>query len=190
MTTVPAHTRTAEAIRRVTDLGAALVILVGLSWLLIAIWLLVRLTSRGPGLFAQVRVGRQQAPFTCYKFRTMRTGTPHAATHEIPPDATTRLGRFLRRTKLDELPQAWNLLRGEMTLVGPRPCLPVQHALIAERQRRGVFALKPGLTGLAQIRNVDMRDPVRLARLDAQYQLARSCSGDVQILWRTFFRSA
>jgi lipopolysaccharide/colanic/teichoic acid biosynthesis glycosyltransferase len=125
------------------------------------------LFDTGSPLFRQVRVGRNQAPFVLVKFRTMRPGTAQVATHLADPAQVTRWGRFLRATKLDELPQLWNVLKGEMSLVGPRPCLPTQSELIAERARRGVFAVRPGITGLAQIQGIDMSDPVRLAETDA-----------------------
>ena len=98
----------------------------------------------------------------------MRLGTASVATHLADASAVTPFGRFLRRTKLDELPQVWNVLRGEMSLVGPRPCLPNQDELIAERQKRGVFEVRPGITGLAQVNGIDMSDPVKLATVDAQ----------------------
>jgi lipopolysaccharide/colanic/teichoic acid biosynthesis glycosyltransferase len=122
----------------------------------------------GSPLFRQVRVGRNQQPFVLVKFRTMRPGTAQVATHLADPAQVTRWGRFLRASKLDELPQLWNVLKGEMSLVGPRPCLPTQTELIAERARRGVFAVRPGITGLAQIQGIDMSDPVRLAEADAR----------------------
>ena len=122
----------------------------------------------GTPLFRQVRLGRNRRPFVLYKFRTMRPDAPQVATHEASPELITPWGRFLRRSKLDELPQLWNVLKGEMSLVGPRPCLPTQSALIAERERLGVFAVRPGITGLAQIRGVDMSDPARLAQVDAE----------------------
>lgn len=130
--------------------------------------LVAGLFDTGSPLFIQERVGRHQRPFRLVKFRTMRPGTPSVGTHLADPAAVTPLGRILRRTKLDELPQLWNVLKGEMSLVGPRPCLPNQTELIAERAKRGVFAARPGITGLAQIRGIDMSDPVRLAEVDAE----------------------
>lgn len=126
------------------------------------------LFDTGSPLFFQERVGRNRRPFLLVKFRTMRVGTPSVGTHLADPAAITPLGRFLRRTKLDELPQLWNVLKGEMSLVGPRPCLPNQTKLIDEREKRGVFTARPGITGLAQIRGIDMSDPVRLAEVDAE----------------------
>ncbi len=121
----------------------------------------------GAPLFRQVRVGRDRQPFTRIKFRTMRPDTLSVATHLADISAVTPLGRFLRRTKLDELPQLWNVLKGEMSLVGPRPCLFNQTELIEERAGRGVFAARPGITGLAQINGIDMSTPRLLAETDA-----------------------
>ena len=120
----------------------------------------------GSPLFYQQRVGRYQKPFTLVKFRTMRPDTASVASHLADSSSITRLGRFLRRTKLDELPQLWNVLRGEMSLVGPRPCLYSQVELIAERISRGVYESRPGITGLAQIDNIDMSSPRLLAETD------------------------
>lgn len=122
----------------------------------------------GAPLFRQTRVGRYQKPFTLVKFRTMQPDTASVATHLADAAAVTRLGRFLRRTKLDELPQLWNVIKGEMSLVGPRPCLFNQAELIAERASRGVFAARPGITGLAQINGIDMSTPRLLAETDAR----------------------
>lgn len=135
------------------------------------------LVDTGSPLFIQERVGRYQRPFRLVKFRTMRPGTPQVATHFAAADAVTPWGAFLRRTKLDELPQLWNVLKGEMSLVGPRPCLPNQSELIAERARRGVFAVRPGITGLAQIQGIDMSTPTLLAETDAR-MIARLGVGD------------
>lgn len=121
--------------------------------------------TRSP-LFRQERMGRHRKPFTLVKFRTMRPDTASVATHLASASAITPFGRFLRRSKLDELPQLWNVLLGEMSLVGPRPCLPNQNELIAERERRGVFDVRPGITGLAQVNGIDMSDPERLAEVD------------------------
>ena len=128
---------------------------------------LVGLFDTGSPLFRQERVGRDQRPFTLVKFRTMRPDTASVASHLADASAITRLGAFLRRTKLDELPQLWNVLKGEMSLVGPRPCLFNQTELIAERHSRGVFEARPGITGLAQVSNIDMSTPKLLAETDA-----------------------
>ncbi|TKA89445.1 sugar transferase [Guyparkeria sp. SB14A] len=122
----------------------------------------------GSPIFRQERVGRHRRPFTLVKFRTMKPGTASRATHLTNASAITPFGRFLRRSKLDELPQLWNVLKGEMSLVGPRPCLPTQEELIAARDVRNVFAMRPGITGLAQVQGVDMSDPERLAELDQE----------------------
>lgn len=127
----------------------------------------VGLFDTGSPLFRQERVGRGQRPFTLVKFRTMRPDTASVASHLADASAITRLGAFLRRTKLDELPQLWNVLKGEMSLVGPRPCLFNQTELIAERHSRGVFEARPGITGLAQVNNIDMSTPKLLAETDA-----------------------
>lgn len=129
---------------------------------------LIGLFDTGSPIFTQVRVGRYQKPFTLVKFRTMKKSTAHVASHLASRDAITPLGHFLRRSKLDELPQLWNVLKGEMSLVGPRPCLFSQQELIDERAKRGVFEVRPGITGLAQINDIDMSDPVRLAETDAR----------------------
>jgi len=129
---------------------------------------LIGLFDTGSPLFLQQRVGRLQKPFTLIKFRTMRLGTMSVATHLADVSAITPFGHFLRRTKLDELPQLWNVLKGDMSLVGPRPCLPTQNELINARAERGVFQVRPGITGLAQIQNIDMSTPEKLANTDAE----------------------
>jgi lipopolysaccharide/colanic/teichoic acid biosynthesis glycosyltransferase len=134
---------------------------------LIAIYV-VGMFDTGSPLFRQQRVGRNQRPFTLVKFRTMRQDTASVASHLADAAAITRLGAFLRRSKLDELPQLWNVLKGEMSLVGPRPCLFNQTELIAERHSRGVFEARPGITGFAQVNNIDMSTPKLLAETDAQ----------------------
>jgi O-antigen biosynthesis protein WbqP len=130
------------------------------------LWILGWLDTGSP-LFQQERVGRHQKPFTLVKFRTMRPDTASVATHLADASAVTKLGHFLRCSKLDELPQLWNVLKGEMSLVGPRPCLFSQTELISERESRGVFNARPGITGLAQINGIDMSTPRLLAETDA-----------------------
>ena len=122
----------------------------------------------GSPLFKQERVGRNQKPFTLVKFRTMRVGTASVASHLADTAAITPIGHFLRRTKLDELPQLWNVLWGDMSLVGPRPGLFNQQALLQARQQHGVFAARPGITGLAQVSGIDMSTPELLAQTDAK----------------------
>ena len=122
----------------------------------------------GSPIFRQQRVGRFKQPFTLVKFRTMHPNTAHVASHLASSSAITPFGHFLRKTKLDELPQLWNVLRGEMSLVGPRPCLFNQQELIDEREKRGVLNARPGITGLAQVNEIDMSTPVLLAETDAK----------------------
>ncbi|MCK8516979.1 sugar transferase [Methylonatrum kenyense] len=129
--------------------------------------LIVGWFDTGTPLFRQTRVGRHQEPFTLVKLRTMRPDTKSVATHLADATAITGFGRFLRRTKLDELPQLWNVLKGEMSLVGPRPCLFSQAELIQERESRKVFSARPGITGLAQVQGIDMSTPAKLAETDA-----------------------
>jgi lipopolysaccharide/colanic/teichoic acid biosynthesis glycosyltransferase len=174
-----------RAVTRTVDLTFALCVAVFLWWALALIWVLIRLQSPGPGIFAQQRVGRDGCIFTCYKFRTMKQGTRQAATNLVSADAVTGLGAFLRRTKLDELPQIWNILRNEVGLIGPRPCLPVQVELIEERRKRGVLKLKPGISGLAQVNGIDMSEPVRLARWDARYGALQSLLLDLRVALAT-----
>lgn len=119
-------------------------------------------------LFRQQRIGLHKRKFTLIKFRTMPSQTLSVATHLVDSSEITTYGRFLRRTKLDELPQLWNVLKGDMSLVGPRPCLPTQMELIEERAIRGVFNVRPGITGPAQIQGIDMSTPIILAEIDSQ----------------------
>lgn len=151
---------------RILDFMFSLFGLLFVSPVLLAIYL-IGLFDTGSPIFRQVRVGRGQKPFTLVKLRTMRPNTASVASHLADASAITPLGDFLRRTKLDELPQLWNVLMGDMSLVGPRPCLFNQIELIDERQQRGVFKARPGITGLAQVNNIDMSTPRLLAEVDA-----------------------
>ena len=128
----------------------------------------IGLFDTGSPVFRQQRVGRQKKPFTLVKFRTMSVDTASVASHLANSSSITKFGHFLRRTKLDELPQLWNVLKGEMSLVGPRPCLFNQEELIHEREQRGVLAVRPGVTGLAQVNDIDMSTPKLLAETDAR----------------------
>ena len=153
---------------RLFDISLSLSGLILLSPLLFGVFLLSSLFRQGSPLFRQQRLGRNKILFTLIKFRTMRPETVCLGTHEVSPDQVTAWGRLLRKTKIDELPQLWNVLKGDMSLVGPRPCLPNQTELIQERKRLGVFQVGPGITGLAQIRGIDMSTPDLLAKTDAE----------------------
>lgn len=140
---------------------------------------------RASPLFTQVRLGRNQRPFTLYKLRTMAPGTRQGTSHEVGAATILRSGGLLRRLKLDELPQIWNILKGEMSFVGPRPGLPGDRPLIEAREARGVFALLPGITGPAQIAGLDMSTPVELAANDALYLDRWSLGRDIALLMQT-----
>ena len=153
--------------------------------ILLIVIVAIRWQSPGPAIFRQVRVGKQGRPFTCYKFRTMYSGTANLPTHEVQASSVTALGEHLRRFKIDELPQLWNVLIGDMSLVGPRPCLPSQIDLVEARRRLGVLDVRPGITGLAQVNGVDMSDANRLAEIDAQYVRTQSLMGDLRLILAT-----
>jgi O-antigen biosynthesis protein WbqP len=172
---------------RLFDPVIAMILLVILLPVTLACMLAIRLTSPGSSVLSQQRVGLNRAVFTMYKLRTMHAGTPALPTHVADPAAVTALGRILRRWKLDELPQLVNVLRGDMVLVGPRPCLPTQQALIEARIRTGAFSVRPGITGLAQVLRVDMSRPEELAKIDGHYARTRTWRGDLNILLQTVF---
>ncbi len=171
--------------KRAVDLAFSVCVLVFFNWLLLLVWIAVRLESSGPGIFVQDRVGLGGKVFKCYKFRSMRDGTQQVGTHEISAAEVTAVGHILRKTKLDELPQAWNILCNEMSLVGPRPCLPVQAELVGLRMDSGVLGIKPGISGLAQINGIDMSDPARLVSYDLRYKMLRSLLLDLRVMLAT-----
>lgn len=166
-------------------LGLFALLLLGLPLLLVA--LAVRLTSPGPVLYWSDRVGRQNHLFRMPKFRSMQIGTPAVATHLLQnPDAyLTPIGSFLRKSSLDELPQLWSILKGDMSFVGPRPALFNQDDLVALRTEAGVHELLPGLTGWAQVNGRDELPIPQKVELDAAYLKRHSMAFDVYILWLT-----
>nr|WP_297481662.1 sugar transferase [Ferrovum sp.] len=176
-----------EKIKRLFDLLTGFGVLVGLSPVLLITALLVRLTSPGPILYWSQRVGRNNQLFSMPKFRTMRVGTPAVATHLLqdPDRYLTPVGSLLRKTSLDELPQLWSILTGDMSFVGPRPALFNQQDLIEQRTACGVHVLVPGLTGWAQINGRDEIPIPKKVALDAYYLSHRSLGLDMLILWRT-----
>lgn len=171
--------------KRLFDVLAASLGLVILSPVLLVSIVLVIADSPGPAIFSQTRVGRYGKLFVLYKLRTMFIETQEGPSHQTSATAVTRTGRRLRAWKLDELPQLWNVLKGEMSIVGPRPCLPSQRELIAARKRRGVDILRPGITGMAQVQGIDMTDPERLAEQDARYLDKQGLITDVRIILAT-----
>ena len=173
--------------RRLFDVVVALAALVLLSPVMLAVAIAIRLDTPGPVLFRQRRIGRGSSEFVLYKFRSMAVGTPDLATHLVEPGrvSVTRVGRFIRVTSLDELPQLWNILRGDMSLVGPRPALYNQHDLIALRRQAGVDALRPGMTGWAQINGRDEIPMERKVAYDREYLERQSPAFDLEILVRT-----
>lgn len=175
--------------KRVFDLALSLALLLLFSAPLLALALAIKMDSPGPVLFRQRRIGKGKREFLILKFRTMRTDAPkETPTHLLadPSAYITPLGAFLRRTSLDELPQLLNILKGEMSFVGPRPALWNQYDLIAERDRRGANGVPPGLTGLAQISGRDELPVERKAELDGEYVHKASMAFDLRILFRTF----
>ena len=173
--------------KRAVDIAGALAGLILLSPLFLWAALAVVLDSPGPAVHWSRRVGRDERIFAMPKFRTMRTDTPQIATHLLPdPDQwVTPIGRFLRRTSLDELPQLWSILKGDMSLVGPRPALFNQDDLVALRRAAGVAGLRPGLTGWAQINGRDELPIAEKVRLDAEYLARRSLAFDLRIIAAT-----
>ncbi|MCA3176063.1 MAG: sugar transferase [Burkholderiales bacterium] len=173
--------------KRLFDLVLALVTAVLLALPIMITALAVRLTSAGPALYWSDRVGRHNRIFKMPKFRSMRTDTPALATHLLvnPEQWLTPIGSFLRKSSLDELPQLWSILKGDMSFVGPRPALFNQHDLIALRTEKGVHELLPGLTGWAQVNGRDDLPIPEKVQLDIEYLEKRSFFFDLKILLLT-----
>lgn len=173
--------------KRVFDFIISLIGVIVLSPIILIVTLVVKFTSPGPMLFKQRRIGKNNVEFEIYKFRTMRIDTPNVPTHllENPEQWITPVGKFLRKTSLDELPQLFNILKGEMSIVGPRPALYNQIDLKEMRTEAGVHKLVPGLTGWAQING---RDEIPLSlkvKLDKEYLMKKSLFFDIKIIFMT-----
>jgi O-antigen biosynthesis protein WbqP len=181
---------TMGAMKRIFDLLLAVAAAVVLAVPVLLVAVAVRLTSPGPTLYWSDRVGRHNNLFKMPKFRSMRVGTPAVATHLLadPRAHLTPIGNFLRKSSLDELPQLWSILAGNMSFVGPRPALFNQHDLIALRTEAGVHELVPGLTGWAQINGRDELPILEKVKLDVAYLQRQSLAFDVRILWLTFVK--
>lgn len=176
-------------IKRMIDFIMALIGIIVLSPILLILSIIIKVTSPGPILFKQNRVGKNNVEFKILKFRTMRIDTPKdCPTHLLdnPDQYITRVGKFLRKTSLDELPQLWNILIGDMAIIGPRPSLPNQYDLNELRDRNGASNVKPGLTGLAQISGRDELEIDIKAALDGQYVKNITFFGDLKLFFKTF----
>ena len=173
--------------KRLFDLALALPAVLVLALPIALVAIAVRLTSPGPALYWSSRVGRHNRLFNMPKFRSMRTDTPAVATHLLqnPGQWLTPIGSFMRKSSLDELPQLWSILKGDMSFVGPRPALFNQQDLVALRTARGVHELVPGLTGWAQVNGRDELPIPRKVALDAEYLQLQSIWFDLKILWLT-----
>ena len=176
--------------KRLFDLALALFASMVLAIPVAMVAMAVRFTSDGPALYWSDRVGRNNKLFKMPKFRSMRIGTPAVATHLLQDPAIylTPIGSFLRKSSLDELPQLWSILMGNMSFVGPRPALFNQHDLIALRTQHGVDMLVPGLTGWAQVNGRDELPIPEKVKLDVQYLQRQSLFFDLRILWLTFVK--
>lgn len=176
--------------KRLFDLLLALAAAAVLAVPVLLVAMAVRLTSAGPALYWSDRVGRHNTIFKMPKFRSMRVGTPTVATHLLadPKAHLTPIGSFLRKSSLDELPQLWSILVGDMSFVGPRPALFNQHDLIALRTQCGVHELVPGLTGWAQVNGRDELPIPEKVKLDAAYLQRQSLGFDIRILWLTLVK--
>lgn len=176
--------------KRMTDFCMALVLSLACAIPCLIIALVIRLTSPGPALYWSDRVGRRNTIFRMPKFRTMRIDTPAVATHLLgdPDRFLTPVGSFLRKSSLDELPQLWSILKGDMSFVGPRPALFNQHDLVALRTQFHVDELLPGLTGWAQVNGRDELAIPDKVKLDAEYLARQSWLFDLKILFLTFIK--
>ncbi|WP_050467308.1 sugar transferase [Herbaspirillum chlorophenolicum] len=176
--------------KRLMDLILAIAAGIILIVPILLVTLLVRLTSSGPALYWSDRIGKGNKIFRMPKFRSMRTDTPAVATHLLadPKSFLTPIGSFLRKSSLDELPQLWSILKGDMSFVGPRPALFNQDDLIELRTQQGVHELVPGLTGWAQINGRDELPIPDKVKLDVEYLRRKSIALDIQILWLTFIK--
>ncbi len=176
-------------IKRAIDIVGGLVLFILLSPLLLLVAILVRLDSPGPAIYRQKRMGRGGIAFVILKFRTMKIGTPVLSTEDMQRQAEkpfTRLGPFLRMTNLDELPQLINIIKGEMSFIGPRPALPTQEDVVSLRERSGADLVRPGISGLAQVMGRDDLDNVTKVGYDAEYCRKLSLLNDLRILALTF----
>jgi O-antigen biosynthesis protein WbqP len=177
-----------ETMKRIFDFIFAIALLVLISPLFLIISIVIKLDSKGPILFKQRRIGKERKEFQIYKFRTMKIDTPNLATDKLtnPDQYITSSGKILRKTSLDEIPQLFNIIKGEMSFVGPRPALYNQYELIDMRDARGINSCIPGITGYAQVNGRDMISDEEKVKLDEYYMQNCSLLLDIKIIFKTF----
>lgn len=176
-------------VKRFLDIICSIFGLILMAVPMLIISIAIKIDSRGPIIFKSERVGKNKKPFTIYKFRSMVKDAPLTASNKIDVKYTTGVGRFLRRTSLDEIPQLLCVLKGDMSLVGPRPVIAAETDLIAARERTGAYTATPGITGLAQINGRDLLvDVVKKAEYDGQYARKITIRGDIKIICKTFVK--
>ena len=175
--------------KRTMDIVSSLVGLILLSPLFLLVAILIKLDSKGPIIFKQIRIGKNSKPFYIYKFRSMKIDAPNLSTEEFinASDFTTKVGKFIRKTSIDELPQLVNILKGDMSIVGPRPVIESETELLELREIYKVNDILPGITGLAQINGRDDVNNYKKAKYDYEYLKNRSIILDVKIILKTFF---
>ena len=176
--------------KRIIDVIASIIGIIVLSPLFLLVAILIKVDSKGPIIFKQVRVGKDSKPFNIYKFRSMKINTPNLSTEEFV-DASkfiTKVGWFIRKTSIDELPQLFNILKGDMSIVGPRPVIEKETRLLELRKKYKVDKIPPGITGLAQINGRDNIDDYEKVEYDLNYLINRSLTLDIKIIIKTFLK--
>ena len=181
-----------RVIKRIIDVICSLLGIIVLSPVLIIVSILIKLESKGPIIFKQVRAGKNSKPFYIYKFRSMKTNTPNIATNDFnnASDYITKMGRFIRKTSLDEIPQLFNILKGDMSIVGPRPVIEREVRLLEIRKECNVDSILPGITGLAQINGRDDIDDYEKVKYDFEYLSKRNLVLDIKIIINTVLKVA
>lgn len=175
-------------VKRCIDIVLSIIFLIILAPVQIVIYLLIKIQEPGPAIFKQERLGRDGRIFDILKFRTMKLQTPSLAAKDIiEEEYVTKLGKFLRMTSLDELPQLINILKGEMSFVGPRPLIPNEGQINEKRRELGIHRLRPGLTGWAQIKARNTHDQDEKLKLDLYYKMHKNLVFDMKIIFMTFF---
>lgn len=184
------HLNGGAVLKRFFDIFVSIFAVIFLSPLFLAVAIMILITDGAPVLFKQERVGKDNKLFTVYKFRTMQNGTGDIATAELDDanEKITKTGKFLRLTSIDELPQLFNILNGTMSLVGPRPLIPAEKEIRELRAQYGVYSVRPGITGYAQINGRDNIDDETKALLDKEYVEKQSFMFDLKIIFSTFVK--